>query len=180
MLLLLFEPRPLDQCSFFACALLYPGPISTFHSRSVVHSLCRLSAFGAGARFVRRPLARCSVFTFRSVFCLFNLLIGVLPLVVIIRYSQFTTLYRIYLPFASPFLFAHSINICFQKCTSASGEFHPIRIFFRYPLELLSSFYVVYSLFPHHFALFFFSLLLVLVTACATILYIFLYSRTAF
>lgn len=47
LLLLLFEPRPLDQCSFFACALLYPGPISTFHSRSVVHSLCRLSsAFG--------------------------------------------------------------------------------------------------------------------------------------
>lgn len=180
MLLLLFEPRPLDQCSFFACALLYPGPISTFHSRSVVHSLCRLSAFGAGARFVRRPLARCSVFTFRSVFCLFNLWIAVLPLVVLIRYSQFTTLYRIYLPFASPFLFAHSINICFQKCTSASGEFHPIQIFFRYPLELLSSFYVVYSLFPNHFALFFFlSSIGISDCLCDYFIY-FLYSRTAF
>lgn len=69
----LFELRSLDQCSFFACALLYPGPISTFHSRSV-HSLRSMAAaFEAadwgwccwGARFVRRPLARCAVFTFR-------------------------------------------------------------------------------------------------------------------
>lgn len=69
----------MDQCSFFACALLYPGPISTFHSRSVHSLLAVVSAtdgrsmaafeaaadWGWGARFVRRPLARCAVFTFR-------------------------------------------------------------------------------------------------------------------
>lgn len=141
----LFELRSLDQCSFFACALLYPGPISTFHSRSV-HSLLAvvsatdgrsMAAFEAadwgwcwGARFVRRPLARCAVFTFR---------VCVLPLQFVdhceLLLSMYTgnPLFNLQLEpyrrlscFCIIFLFAHSINTCLQRAhiSQTTGQFH--------------------------------------------------------
>lgn len=144
LLLLLFEPRPLDQCSFFACALLYPGPISTFHSRSVVHSLCRLSsAFGelVHVLYVVPSLALLCVYVS----------VCVLPLQFVNRRAATSD---------NPLFTIHNLNpvshlssICItilvcpfnkhllaQKCTSVrEWRISPIQIFFRYdPLELLS------------------------------------------
>lgn len=146
----LFELRSLDQCSFFACALLYPGPISTFHSRSV-HSLRSMAAFEAadwgwcwGARFVRRPLARCAVSTFRVCVLPFQFVDHCELLLCMYIGNPLFNLqlepYRRLSCFCIIFLFAHSINTCLQRAhiSQTAGQFHranfppPISINFFY------------------------------------------------
>lgn len=80
--MLLFErPPPLDQCSFFAalCLLCTLGLSQLFTRVLFIHfAVClRIKLVGVHVLFVVVLLARwLALFTFRSVFCLSNLLIN--------------------------------------------------------------------------------------------------------